>query len=74
MSIPDFIQSVCRDIQRGLAKSAIDYANLGLNKFHTTWSPSAANDQIIIGTLAISDRVLTHITEAQLLPCKEMSV
>jgi hypothetical protein len=54
MSIPNFIHSICRDIQRGLAKSAVDYANLGLQKFHTTWSPSAADDQVIIGTLAVS--------------------
>lgn len=54
MSIPKFIHSICSNIQKGLAKSAVDYANLGLQKFHTILSPSAADDQVIIGSLAIS--------------------
>lgn len=54
MSIPNFIHDICLDIQRGLAKSAVDYANLGLQKFHAIWCPSAADDQVIIGSLAIS--------------------
>gem|GEM_PF-824267 len=48
------IESIIADIQKGLARAAMDYANVGLNLYHSSKKLGPMKIQLTIGNLAIS--------------------